>query len=316
MTTTPAARPFLKWAGGKGQLLDAISARFPKELFEGGLKRYVEPFVGSGAVFFHAAQRFQFSEVLLLDANEEIVLTWCAIRDAVEPLIRQLRMFLNRYMSAGLLGQEQFFLSVRDAFNSDRPGYDFQHPPEHGVERAAQVIFLNRTCFNGLFRVNSRALFNVPFGKYKSPRICNSENLRQVSQLLQGVRIQHGDFEQSAEWIDRESFVYFDPPYRPLSSTANFNSYAAGVFGDDEQRRLAAFYRQMNARGAKLLLSNSDPRNENPDDDFFDLLYADFALERVPAKRSINSDASKRGAINEILVRNYQTVAVADSVLR
>jgi DNA adenine methylase len=194
---------------------------------------------------------------------------------------------------------------MRETFNKDRPQYDFQNPPEHGVERAAQVIFLNRTCFNGLFRVNSRALFNVPFGKYKSPRICDAENLRQVSRLLQGVRIECGDFERAGDFIDDNTFVYLDPPYRPISRTASFNSYAAGAFGDREQQRLADFYRRMDARRAKLLLSNSDPRNVDPDDDFFDQLYAGFAVDRVPATRSINSDPGKRGAINEILVRNY-----------
>jgi DNA adenine methylase len=305
MTEAQAAKPFLKWAGGKGQLLEAISARFPGELVDGTLRRYVEPFVGGGAVFFHVAQAFHPDEIVLMDANEELVLTWRAVRDAVEPLIKQLRTLLYRYMAECQPGQQRLFLDVREAFNAGRPNYDFQNPPDGGVERAAQVIFLNRTCFNGLFRVNSRALFNVPFGKYKSPRICDAENLRQVSGLLRGVRVECGDFEQAAAYIDRETFVYLDPPYRPISRTASFNSYAAGAFGDDAQRRLAAFYRSMDGRGAKLLLSNSDPKNEDPDDHYFDLLYEGFRIERVPAIRSINVNPGKRGAVNEILVGNY-----------
>jgi DNA adenine methylase len=305
MTPPPAAKPFLKWAGGKGQLLEAFSARFPRELPAGSIRRYVEPFVGSGAVFFHVAQAFHPNEIVLMDVNEELVLAWRAVRDAVEPLIKHLRTLLYRYMAEGQPGQLRLFLDVREAFNADRPNYDFQNPPDGGVERAAQVIFLNRTCFNGLFRVNSRALFNVPFGKYKSPRICDADNLRRVSGLLQGVRIECGDFERAAAHIDGDSFVYLDPPYRPLSRTASFNSYSADLFGDDAQRRLAAFYRSMDARGAKLLLSNSDPRNVDPDDDFFDRLYAGYRIERVPATRCINVNPEKRGAINEILVRNY-----------
>lgn len=306
MTGGSTAKPFLKWAGGKGQLLEVISGRFPRELSDGMLRRYVEPFVGGGAVFFHVAQVFRFDEIILIDANEELVLTWCAIRDAVEPLIKRLRGVLYQYMSLAQAGQQKLFLETRDAFNNGRPHYDFKNPPEGGVERAAQVIFLNRTCFNGLFRVNNRALFNVPFGKYKSPSICDAKNLRQVSTLLQGVRIECADFERAAEYVDRETFVYLDPPYRPISRTASFNSYAAGAFGDEEQRRLASFYTSMDARGAKLQLSNSDPRNENPDDDFFDRLYEQFTIERVPATRCINSNPEKRGAIMEILVRNYR----------
>ncbi len=305
MTEAHAAKPFLKWAGGKGQLLDAIAARLPEELMDGTLTRYVEPFVGSGAVFFHVAQRFRFGDVLLLDANEDLVITWCAIRDAVEPLIDALGEFQRAYMGEDESGQERLFYAARDSFNRNRPQYNFQAPPQQGVERAAQVIFLNRTCFNGLFRVNSSALFNVPFGKYKSPRICDADNLRQVSKLLQGVRIECSDFERASESIDQATFVYLDPPYRPISRTASFNSYAKDVFGDDAQKRLAAFCRSLDARGAKLLLSNSDPRNENPNDDFFDLLYGGFNIERVPATRCINVNPEKRGAINELLVRNY-----------
>ena len=305
MTGTEPAKPFLKWAGGKGQLLDAINARLPKGLAGGSLRRYVEPFVGGGAVFFHVAQAFRFDEILLLDVNDELVLVYRVVRDAVEPLIKELRSLMYRYFSEGQPGQERLFFATRDAFNEDRPTYDFSSPPDGGVARAAQLIFLNRTCFNGLFRVNSRALFNVPFGKYKSPRICDPENLRRASALLQGVRIECADFEQAGPCMDENTFAYLDPPYRPISRTANFNSYAAGAFDDDAQRRLAAFFRNMDARGAKLLLSNSDPKNEAPDDDFFDRLYSGYTIERVPATRSINSDADKRGAINEILVRNY-----------
>ncbi len=305
MTEAYTAKPFLKWAGGKGQLLDAISARFPEELSKGAIHRYVEPFVGGGAVFFHVAQAFHPREIILLDVNEELVLTWRVVRDAPEPLIRLLKEIQVQYSVCGEAERDALFLQKRGTFNADRPGYDFQNPPAGGVERAAQVIFLNRTCFNGLFRVNSSALFNVPSGKYKSPRICDADNLRRVSGLLQGVRIECGDFEHAAEHIDRHSFVYLDPPYRPLTRTAKFNRYSADVFDDDTQRRLAAFYRNMDARGAKLLLSNSDPRNTDPEDDFFDRLYDGYHIERVPAKRCINVNPEKRGAVNELLVRNY-----------
>ncbi len=306
MTQALSAKPFLKWAGGKRQLLDAIAVRLPSGLHDGTITRYVEPFVGSGAVFFHLTQAYRFEETLLMDANEELVLTWQVVRDAVESLIDRLKTMQKHYLARDEAQRKALFLETREAFNADRPAYNFKRPPKGGVNRAAQVIFLNRTCFNGLFRVNSRALFNVPFGKYESPRICNAENLLTVSKLLQGVRIECGDFERAANFIDENTFVYLDPPYRPISRTASFNSYAAGTFGDAEQRRLAGFCRDINTRGAKLLLSNSDPCNETPDDDFFDRLYDGFTIERVSATRLINSVSSKRGVITEILVRNYK----------
>jgi DNA adenine methylase len=166
------------------------------------------------------------------------------------------------------------------------------------------MIFLNRTCYNGLFRVNARGQFNVPFGKYKKPRICDSNNLRAVSNVLQDVTLQLGDFEDTAAWVDDRTFVYFDPPYRPISKTASFNAYDKNGFGDDQQQRLAAFFRDLDARGVHLMLSNSDPKNLNPKDTFFDDLYTGFHIQRVAAKRNINSKAEKRGAITELLITN------------
>ena len=168
-----------------------------------------------------------------------------------------------------------------------------------------QTIFLNKTCFNGLFRVNSKGGFNVPFGDYVNPKICHEENLRSVSKILQNTTILRGDFTESRNFIDSNTFVYFDPPYRPLNKTSNFTSYSKFEFTDDEQLKLATFFNEMSQKDVKMLLSNSDPKNEEPDDDFFENAYQTFNINRVLASRAINSKAEKRGKINEIIVTNY-----------
>ncbi|MBP7411872.1 MAG: Dam family site-specific DNA-(adenine-N6)-methyltransferase, partial [Methanoculleus sp.] len=173
------------------------------------------------------------------------------------------------------------------------------------IERAGQFIFLNRTCFNGLYRVNSRGGFNVPFGRYQNPTILHEDVLRADAELLRNTTVHLGDFTQSEPHISEGTFVYFDPPYRPLNRTSSFTQYAKGGFTDEEQRRLAAYYARCNARGARLMLSNSDPKNVDPDDEFFDDLYAGYHIDRVPARRMINCDGTGRGEICEIIVTNY-----------
>ncbi|MBM3130966.1 MAG: DNA adenine methylase [Chloroflexi bacterium] len=302
---TNSARPCLKWAGGKTQLLDQIAARLPAELRAGKLARYVEPFVGSGAVFFFVAENFPTREYFLSDLNPELVLVYRVIRANVDALIAALTKIERKYFKLAPDAQKKFFYDTRAKFNATRAHLDCDNFQPEWIARAAQIIFLNRTCYNGLFRVNARGGFNVPFGSYKNPRICDAENLRAVARLLQRATIEQGDFAACARVVDRDTFVYFDPPYRPLSATASFTAYARAEFDDAAQRRLAEFYRALDARGAKLMLSNSDPKNVNPDDDFFEQLYAGFRITRVSAARMINSVASKRGAINELIVTNY-----------
>ena len=292
------ARPFLKWAGGKAQLLDQIAAYLPKELTQGKIRRYVEPFVGGGAVFFHIAQTYDIEEFVILDINEELIGAYTTVRDNVRDLVTLLADMESSYLAMGQEERKDHYYAVRSKFNS--------RAREVGsVERTAQLIFLNRTCYNGLFRVNAKGAFNVPFGTYKNPAFCFADNLHAVSGILQRADIRCGDFESSAGVVDKKTFVYFDPPYRPISRTALFNSYAKYDFDDSEQLRLAKFYRALDTKGAKLMLSNSDPKNEDPTDSFFDNAYQGFRIERLQASRMINRDAAKRGKICELLVMNY-----------
>lgn len=301
------AKPFLKWAGGKAQLIDQILRRLPDELKFGKIQRYVEPFIGGGALFFHIVQRYEVQECFISDVNEELILAYKSIQKDAENLIILLKAMERKYYRLSPSRQKEYFYAVRFQLNEKRPSMNFAEYDESWLERTAQIIFLNRTCFNGLFRVNSKGEFNVPFGKYKKPLICSEDNLRAVSELLQHTQIRLGDFTECEQFVDENTFVYFDPPYRPISKTASFTSYSKYDFDDAAQMRLASFYRLLDRKGAKLMLSNSDPKNENPRDQFFEDAYRDFHIERVKANRIINCNADKRGAINELLIMNYET---------
>lgn len=305
-STDVRAKPFLKWAGGKTQLLEQIASYFPKGLISREITRYVEPFIGGGAVFFYVMQHYPIKESFLFDVNEELILAYKTIQKSPTELIHKLQKMQDRYLALTATEQEKEFYEIRHKLNKKRPDIDFDHFQPEWIERTAQIIFLNRTCFNGLFRVNPRGEFNVPFGRYKNPQICNAENLIQVSLILQRAKIQRGDFTRASKAINPNSFVYFDPPYRPISATSSFTSYSKMDFGDAEQKRLAKFFRELSKCGAKLMLSNSDPKNENPEDHFFEELYHGFNIRRVQASRMINSVASKRGKINELLIMNYK----------
>jgi DNA adenine methylase len=294
------ARPFLKWAGGKTQLLEALSRRIPRELADGGISTFVEPFLGGGAVFFHFNSRFSFEKCQLFDVNDELVLAYRVVKRDTGDLIECLATLEKDYLARDEEGRKALFYAVRDEFNRARPRINFKRYSRAWVPRACQLVFLNRTCYNGLFRVNSRGGFNVPFGRYRRPKVLDADLLRADAELLENATIHCGDFANSSRYIGKDSFVYFDPPYRPLSPTAAFTQYSAGGFGDREQRRLASFFAKCDAKGARLMLSNSDPS-----DGFFDELYAAYHIDRVPARRAINSDATRRGEISEIIVTNY-----------
>jgi DNA adenine methylase len=303
--TTTRAKPFLKWAGGKTQLVEEIIKYLPRELGNGLIRKYAEPFVGGGALFFHIAQTYDIDEFLIADVNEELVLAYQTIRKDVSSLIELLKEMELKYYRLSPDQQRDYYYSIRSQFNEKRTEINYHSFQESWIERTAQIIFLNRTCFNGLFRVNSKGEFNVPFGRYRNPLICAEENLRQVSELLQRTKIQLGDFTDCESFVSLNTFVYFDPPYRPISKTSSFTSYSRYDFDDAAQLRLASFYRLLNEKGAKLMLSNSDPKNEDPTDHFFEDAYRDFLIVRVRANRMINSDARKRGPINELLIMNY-----------
>lgn len=299
------AKPFLKWAGGKSQLLQTFRNLYPVELIEGKLKHYYEPFLGSGAVFFDVMARFKIEQAFLYDINPELVLTYKVVQQAPQALIKRLAALEKKYLKLSKEERKSFYYKQRKAFNLQRAGFDYQKKTDTWIERAALLVFLNRTCYNGLYRVNSRGDFNSPAGDYNKPTICDSANLLAVSATLQKAQIQQADYSAVLRDLKTKSFVYFDPPYRPISKTASFKSYSALAFNDAEQQQLAVVFAQLHKKGAQLLLSNSDPKNTNPDDEFFDDLYTNYHILRVPAKRLINSNAGKRGNINEIVVTNY-----------
>ena len=299
----PKTKPFLKWAGGKTQLLEQLTGYFPSELKSGHIKRYIEPFVGSGAVFFHITQNYQAEKFVISDTNPELILTYLTIQQCVEPLIDYLARLEQDYHNLSEEAQQKFFYTVRSEFNHHRRHIDYAKP---NVERTAQFIFLNRTCYNGLFRVNAKGGFNVPFGSYKNPQICFPQTLRADASVLQNAEIYHGDFTICRPFVDRDTFVYFDPPYRPISQTASFTSYQRLDFDDKSQTRLARFFRELDQTGAKLMLSNSDPHNYNLKDDFFQTLFAGFRINKVLANRMINCNGDKRGKITELLITNYE----------
>lgn len=304
ITMVRRVRPFLKWAGGKGQLLRQFQLYFPQELNgKGSIKRYYEPFLGSGAVFFWVVQNCKIEEAYLNEFNPEIYLCYVAIQRGVEKLVKSLSALEKKYHALDSAAQEELYYQIRHKYNSTRKNV-------YGTKlysgRAAMTIFLNRTCFNGLYRVNSNGDFNVPFGRYKNPTICDEENLRAVNKIVKDVVITNKDFSVIEKHIKKDSFVYFDPPYRPLNKTSNFTSYSKNQFDDEEQERLSAVFKKLDKiNGVKIMLSNADPKNENKEDHFFERLYAGFRIERLKAKRMINCVASKRGEINEILVMNY-----------
>lgn len=299
------AKPFLKWAGGKGQLLERFQEFYPKQLKQKKIKTYYEPFLGSGAVFFDIAQNYEIESAYLYDVNEELILTYRVIQKKVDGLLDILHGYQKKYLKLGNEQRKKFFYNQRLKYNSERLLVNYNTFSEKWFSRAAQLIFLNRTCFNGLYRVNSKGEFNSPAGDYDNPTICDEQNLLAVHHVLQIAEIKKADFRELVSDIKDKSFVYFDPPYRPISKTANFKSYSNRGFTDSDQRELSRLFKTLDDRGVKVMLSNSDPKNNNPKDNFFDELYKDYHIFRVPAKRMINSNAAKRGAINEIVVTNY-----------
>ena len=303
--STNVVKPILKWAGGKGQLLEQIAKHLPQELIEDKIDCYIEPFIGGGAVFFWIAQNFNIKEFYLSDINQELILLYKTIQKDVNSLVEELKKIENEYLILNEEKRKIYFLNKRESYNNFKDKIDIKNFDISWFSRAAQIIFLNRTCFNGLFRVNKKGYFNVPFGNYKNPRICHTDNLISASKLLQKATIQYFDFTEIQSLATPKTFVYFDPPYRPLTKTASFKSYSQFDFNDEDQIRLASFYQKLDRQGTKLMLSNSDPKNIDKNDNFFDELYSDFTINRIQANRMINSKASNRGAISELLITNY-----------
>ena len=292
-----ALKPFVKWVGGKSQLINELEKMLPAD-GEKVFTKYCEPMVGGGALFFNILSKYDIEQFYISDINAELINAYQVIKSDVDSLIEKLQEMQMLFYPMNENGRKFYYYSIRDKFNK------LQLHETTIIEKAAYFIFLNKTCFNGLYRVNRKGQFNVPMGAYKNPMICDEENLRNINKVLQNVTIVCGDYSLSKKFIDKNTFVYFDPPYRPLSKTSSFISYTSDIFDDDAQRRLAKFVDEINKIGAKFVLSNSDPKNVNFDDTFFDELYKEYEIKRISASRMINSKAANRGKINELLICN------------
>jgi DNA adenine methylase len=269
------AKPFLKWAGGKQQLLTQYEAYFPTDF-----RRYFEPFVGGGAVFFYLWNAERLDQVFLFDNNEELINTYQVVRHKLDELIDIVAVHKEKH-------DREYYYKIRSLDRQDVALSD--------VERAARTLYLNRTCYNGLYRVNSKGQFNVPMGSYNSPRILHKRTLGAASAALQNACVEVRDFRTVVDLAQAGDFFYFDPPYDPVSKTASFTGYTAGSFRDEDQRALADVFARLAEKGCLCMLSNS----YTP---FILHLYRDFRIETVQANRAINSDAGGRGSIQEVVV--------------
>ena len=297
---TKQAKPFVKWAGGKTQLLHEIEKSLPDDL---GIKdnvTYVEPFIGGGAVLFWILQKYpNIKRAVINDINEDLINTYRTIKQNPKDLIALLTYIQKDYISKSQEARKDYFLLQRDKFNSENNDI---------ITNSALFIFLNRTCFNGLYRVNSKEKFNVPHGKYTNPKICDTENILACHNLLQKTDILQGDFEQTLDYAGKNTLFYCDPPYKPLNQTSSFTAYTKEDFDDNDQIRLSKFCNEISSKGSTFILSNSDVNTKQQNNTFFDNLYSSYNIRRVSATRMINSNASRRGMLNELMISNKQIV--------
>lgn len=299
-------KPFLKWVGGKTQLLSDLESRLPSEIKETGvIEQYIEPFVGGGALFFYLKSKYRIKKAYLIDNNEDLILAYKVIKKNVENLIDVLKSLESRYLKKNEKDRAKYYYYIRNRYNQQKKRINYRRFSEVWLKHTCYLIFLNKTCFNGLFRQNTKGEFNVPHGRYKNPTICGDNNLKEVSKALRNTNIICGDFSLCKKYSTPETLIYFDPPYRPLNSTASFTAYTKNGFCDNEQLRLANLCKGLSEEGVYVLLSNSDPTNENKKDKFFDKIYHTFNIERVLANRMVNCNGDKRGQIKELLIANY-----------
>ncbi|MCR5850901.1 MAG: Dam family site-specific DNA-(adenine-N6)-methyltransferase [Bacteroidaceae bacterium] len=289
MKASSKAKPFIKWVGGKGQLIEQLDAQLPADFDKWENVTYIEPFVGGGAMLFYMLQRYpNIRHAVINDVNPDLTTCYRTVRDTPEELITSLMEIQDAYNALQTEeGRRDFFFAVRDRYNEKNLD---------DIENTTKFIFLNRTCFNGLYRVNKKGLFNVPFGKYTNPQICDPKTIRKDSEILQHVEILTGDFEDSLAYAQGNTFFYFDPPYRPLSDTSSFNDYSKEAFNDDAQIRLKEFCDRVNEIGFRFMLSNSDCKGKNEEDNFFDALYEAYNRTRI---------YEQNGTPN-IVIRNYK----------
>lgn len=289
------AKPFVKWVGGKTQLLPDIEQSLPAHFGELDIT-YVEPFVGGGAVMFYMLQRYpNIQRAVINDINEKLINTYRTIKASPEELIYLLRYLEADYLPMTQEARTAYFAQQRKLFNEGKLS---------STESAALFIFLNRTCFNGLYRENSKGLFNVPHGRYKSPKICDEATIMADAELLQRVEILCGDFAQTQQYAEQGAFYYFDPPYKPLSTTSSFNNYVKEPFDDAEQIRLRDFCKEVAEAGSLFVLSNSDAKDKGGEDSFFEELYTTYTIRRVLATRMVNANPEKRGKLTELMISN------------
>jgi DNA adenine methylase len=318
-------KPCWKWAGGKQQLMPILDERVRRAIdtpviIDGNacrIGKYAEPFVGAGALFWHVMDAYDdvIKRFYISDVNAELINTYKVIRDDCDRLCGILSSLADEYLPKDEDARKDMYYRQRDAYNALMGTYHGEYHGADATECAALFLFLNRTCFNGLYRTTKNGKFNVPAGRYKSPCICDADALHAASAALRGhdVLIMNVSYDWVLDWADARTLVYFDPPYRPITSSSAFTAYAKSGFNDDDQRRLAETCDELDDRGVKVMMSNSDPHNTNPDDDFFDDLYggsdADgnrrYVIDRVHASRNINSNGSGRGKVSEILVTNF-----------
>ena len=292
------AKPFIKWVGGKGQILEQLEMKLPADFDNWEDATYIEPFVGGGAMLFYMLQQHpNIKRAIINDINSDLITCYKTIRDDVDRLISSLQNIQAQYYAlTDLEEKRKMFITIRQRYNEKNLD---------PIENTTMFIFLNRTCFNGLYRVNKKGLFNVPYGKYIRPKICDENTLKADSLLLRRVEILEGDFENTFDYAQGKTLFYLDPPYRPLSDTSSFNDYTKDAFNDDSQVRLKIFCDKIVAAQYHLMLSNSDCKSINEENNFFDLLYCDYFIERVMASRNVNAIGTKRGKISELLIHNY-----------
>ena len=292
------AKPFVKWVGGKSQLIEQLEALLPADFDRWKNVTYIEPFVGGGAMLFYMLQTHpNIKSAIINDINEDLTTCYKVVKQNPDALVKSLKRVQDEYYSLqNEDARKQFFLLMRDEFNTKQL---------NPIDNTTLFFFLNRTCFNGLYRVNKAGLFNVPFGRYETPTICDPVTIYADSELLQNVEILTGDYQQTLPWAEGNTLFYFDPPYRPLSNTSSFNDYAKEAFNDLAQERLKDFCDQVEHAGFKFMLSNSDFFNSPTKDRFFEDLYLAYVIDRVWASRSVNANPQKRGKLTEILVHNY-----------
>ena len=303
------AKPFLKWAGGKRQLLNEIKNNLPKDIIgkddngnEIELKQYFEPFVGGGSVFFCLKNNYKIKKSVISDINPELMLTYKCIQKKPELLKHYLKKLKNTYSDKRTWAKKKkYFYDIRDCFNNNLHEINLKKINDEEIKRAAQMIFLNKTCFNGLYRVNKEGKFNVPIGNYKNPSIYDSDNIDEIHKLLNdNVIIKIQDYLNIEKYVKKDSFVYLDPPYRPVSKTSSFTDYYKDGFDENDQINLCKFIQRLKNNGAKVMLSNS-----KTDDGFFEKHYSTSNIYPVKARRYINSNAEKRKEIDELIITNY-----------